>query len=71
MNSSDQIIQITIWSISISAKLDRINFLTWKSQIESIIHGYGLFDFLSSNTNTPSQELILADKNQPNPTFIN
>jgi gag-polypeptide of LTR copia-type len=68
MSSSDQIIQITI---SISAKLDRTNFLTWKSQIEPIIHGYGLFDFLSSNTTTPSQELILAEKNQPNPAFIN
>jgi hypothetical protein len=68
MSSSDQIIQITF---PISAKLDRTNFLTWKSQIEPIVHGYGLFEFLSSNTTAPSQELILADKNQPNPAFIN
>jgi gag-polypeptide of LTR copia-type len=67
MTSSDPIIQL---SIPISAKLDRNNFLTWKSQIEPIIHGYGLYDFLDSKDDIPAPELVLADKNQPNPAYL-
>jgi hypothetical protein len=59
MTSTDSIIQITIL---ISAKLDRNNFLTWKS--------YDLFEFLTSNTTAPSPEIILANKNKSNPAFL-
>ncbi|KAJ3704092.1 hypothetical protein LUZ61_007797 [Rhynchospora tenuis] len=45
---------ISIINISISTKLNKQNFLTWKSQIFPIIHGYNLFQFINSQPPSPS-----------------
>jgi hypothetical protein len=58
---------IVILNISISTKLNRNNFLSWKSQITPALHGHALYHFLS--------EIALEDKvivegvQQSNPFF--
>lgn len=54
---------VILLNIPISTKLTRTNFLAWKSQIEPVLHGYGLHHFLTSTfTNPPSQSWTKQDQ---------
>lgn len=56
-------------SIPVSTKLDRTNFLTWRSQIEPIVDGYGLTQHLDSAIAIPDQNLVINGRSIPNPTY--
>lgn len=52
-------------NIPISTKLNRTNYLTWKSQIEPILYGYGLHRFLTSTP--PSPNITINGQSCSNP----
>jgi hypothetical protein len=60
---------VTHISILVSTKLDRTNFLTWRSQIEPIVDGYGLTKHLDSSFAPPSRQFTIDDHSIPNPEF--
>jgi gag-polypeptide of LTR copia-type len=64
--STTQVVHI---SIPVSTKLDRTNFLTWRSQIEPIVDGYGLTRHLEASPAIPSRQLVTGDQSIPNPEF--
>jgi hypothetical protein len=64
--STTQVIHI---SIPISTKLDRTNFLTWRSQIEPIVDGYALTRDLEASPAIPSRQIDIGDQPIPNPEF--
>lgn len=63
----DLVNQITI---PVSTKLDRQNFLTWKSQIEPIIDGFGLSRFLAADVSPPVKMLTVNGVSSSNPAFL-
>lgn len=63
----DSVIQI---SIPVSTKLDRQNFLTWKSQIEPIINGFGLSRFLSPDISPPAKDITVDGVSRSNPAYL-
>lgn len=64
--SSGSVVHI---SIPISLKLDRSNFLTWRSQVEPIITGFGLFHHLDESVTLPSQFLVTNGVSSTNPAY--
>jgi gag-polypeptide of LTR copia-type len=56
-------------SIPVSIKLDRTNFLTWRSQFESIIDGYGLTNHLDPVLVSPPRQINYGSQLVPNPAF--
>lgn len=62
----EPVIHITL---PVSTKLDRDNFLTWRSQIEPILDGFGLTKYLDSAVSPPSQLLVVNGVSSPNPAF--
>lgn len=62
----ESVIQITL---PVSTKLDRNNFLSWKSQIEPIIDGFGLTSFLDPTVLPPAETLITDGVSKPNLVF--
>lgn len=61
---------ITQISIPVSIKLDRTNFLTWKSQIEPIVDGHGLAKHLDPAISPPDRQLVIDNQNLDNPAFL-
>jgi hypothetical protein len=68
-SSSTSTTQVVHISIPVSTKLDRTNFLTWQSQIEPIVDGYGLTRHLEASPAIPSRQLVTGDQSIPNPEF--
>ncbi|KAJ4744982.1 Copia-like polyprotein/retrotransposon [Rhynchospora pubera] len=66
---SNQSNSFTTINIPISTKLTKQNFLTWKSQLLPIIHGYNLYQFLNSSAPHPSV-LNAAGQVQLNPDYL-
>lgn len=60
----DPVIHITL---PVSTKLTRENFLTWRSQIEPILDGFGLSKFLDSAVSPPEKNLLLNGVLSTNP----
>jgi len=58
---------IVILNIPISTKLNRNNFLSWKSQITPALHGYGLYHFLTDIA--PEEKVTVEGVQQSNPCF--
>lgn len=65
--SPDPVVQITI---PVSIKLDRNNFLTWRSQIEPIIDGFGLAPYLNASVTIPDKKVQVAGQLVVNPVFL-
>jgi hypothetical protein len=68
-SSSTTTTQVVHISIPVSTKLDRTNFLTWRSQIEPIVDGYGLTRHLETSSAIPSRQIDTGDQSIPNPEF--
>lgn len=64
---NDSVIQITT---PVSTKLDRDNFLTWKSQIEPIINGFDLSHHIDDSSQPLTKSLVIGDVSQANPRFL-
>lgn len=64
--STDPVTHITI---PVSIKLDRNNYLTWKSQIEPIVDGFDLTAHLDENFTAPAQKISVSDQLIDNPAF--
>jgi hypothetical protein len=56
-------------SIPVSIKLDRTNFLTWRSQIEPIMDGYGLTKHLDSSIAAGPHQISIDGQLISNPEF--
>jgi hypothetical protein len=56
-------------SIPVSIKLDRKNFLTWRSQIEPIVDGYNITKHLDSSASAPPRQIIINNQPIANPEF--
>ncbi|KAJ4746261.1 Gag/pol [Rhynchospora pubera] len=67
-SSSTQMVFLTL---PVHTKLSRNNFLAWKSQIEPLLHAYGLSNYLSSFP--PPSAIVdpLSGAAQSNPAYIN
>lgn len=61
---------ITQISIPVSIKLDRSNFLTWKSQIEPIVDGHGLATHLDVAISPPARQLEVNNQRVDNPAYL-
>jgi hypothetical protein len=57
-------------SIPVSIKLDHTNFLTWRSQIEPIVDGYGLIKHLDSSATAPPRQITIDNQPIANPDFV-
>lgn len=62
---TDAVIQITI---PLSTKLDQDNFLTWRYQVEPIIHGFDLSHHID-NSPPPEKLLTMEGVSTSNPRF--
>lgn len=62
----DPVIQITL---PVSTKLTRDNFLTWQSQIEPILHGFGLTKFVNASVLPPNKNSLIDGVSSTNPAF--
>lgn len=58
---------IVILNIPISTKLNRSNFLAWKSEITPVLHGHGLYRYLTEDP--PSEQLTVDGSQHTNPRF--
>lgn len=58
---------IVILNIPISTKLTRTNYLSWKSQIEPILHGHNLHRFLSAPPLSPT--ITIGSQTFQNPDY--
>ena len=65
-NASNSVVHITV---PISTKLDRFNFLTWRSQIEPIVDGYGLSHHLDASISPPARQITVENQSVANPAF--
>lgn len=63
----DPVIQITI---PVSIKLDWTNFLSWRSQIETIIDGFALSSYLDSSAIIPDKQIQAGAQWIDNPIFL-
>ncbi|KAJ4758161.1 polyprotein [Rhynchospora pubera] len=57
-------------TLPIHTKLSRNNFLAWKSQIEPLLHAYGLGDFLVSPHPPPVSTASSSGVMQQNPSYL-
>lgn len=64
---TDPVIQI---NIPVSTKLDRQNFLTWRSQIEPIIDRFGISQYLDPLFTPPAQQIKVGEVLTSNPAFL-
>jgi hypothetical protein len=64
--SATQVVHI---SIPVSSKLDRTNFLTWRSQIEPIVDGFGLTRHLDASPVMSPRQISSNSQLVSNPEF--
>ena len=58
---------IVVLNVPISTKLNRNNFLVWKSQITPALHSHGLYRFLTDDP--PPKKVTVDGSMQDNPHF--
>ncbi|KAJ1685430.1 hypothetical protein LUZ63_016820 [Rhynchospora breviuscula] len=57
-------------NLPIHTKLSRSNFLAWRSQIEPLLHAYGLSSFITSPALSPSAVHPVTGQVQLNPDYL-
>ncbi|GMJ02146.1 hypothetical protein HRI_003883800 [Hibiscus trionum] len=60
---------LTIVTIHNSIKLSSTNYLSWKTQIESILTGYDLFKFIDGSHPCPPENLTTNNTTSSNPAY--
>ncbi|KAG9442408.1 hypothetical protein H6P81_018262 [Aristolochia fimbriata] len=64
------ILTITNITNSVSLKLDRSNYLLWRSQFLPVLHSQGVMGFINGDIQPPAQFIPIADSTTPNPHYV-
>ena len=67
LNSQEPTKHLTMVTIHNSIKLTSTNYISWKLQIEAILIGYGLYNFIDGSYPAPMATTTTNNEVQPNP----
>ncbi|GMI63710.1 hypothetical protein like AT1G34070 [Hibiscus trionum] len=68
-NTQDPEHPLTLVTFHNSIKLTSTNYLSWKTQIESILIGYDLYNFIDGSHPSPSQTITANNTTSYNPAY--
>jgi Reverse transcriptase (RNA-dependent DNA polymerase)/gag-polypeptide of LTR copia-type/GAG-pre-integrase domain len=70
VSNGNQETPLVMLSLPISTKLERENYLSWQSQIVPLLHAYGLFRFLETDSSPSPTILTTTGVSQINPAYL-
>ena len=68
-NTQEPTKPLTLIAIHNSIKLTSPNYLSWKLQMEAILSGYDLQEFIDESCNVPMTTITETNKTKPNPEY--
>jgi hypothetical protein len=70
VSNGNQETPLVMLSLPISTKLERENYLSWQSQIVPLLHAYGLFRFLETDSSPSPTILTTTGVSQINHAYL-